>query len=101
MKDGASAPFARGAGGRPLAAPASGLASPDAARCMMQAYDWQGAVKTCQQTLRQDPDHLGALELLAQAQWFGGQFDAVISTTSRLLRLNPSEPGYRYTRGMA
>lgn len=48
-----------------------------------------------------DPDHLGALEVLAQAQWFGGEYEAVIRTTSRLLRLNPHEPGYRYTRGMA
>lgn len=68
---------------------------------MMQAYDWQGAMETCQRMLSADPDHLGALETLAQAQWFGGQYDAVIGTTSRLLRLNPSEPGYRYTRGMA
>lgn len=56
---------------------------------------------TCRQVLQSDPDHLGALEVLAQAQWFGGQFEDVIRTTSRLLRLNPLEPGYRYTRGMA
>ncbi|MBS1723959.1 MAG: hypothetical protein JSS66_13520 [Armatimonadetes bacterium] len=68
---------------------------------MMQAYDWQGAMEASQRMLSADPDHLGALEVLAQAQWFGGQYDAVVSTTSRLLRLNPSEPGYRYTRGMA
>ncbi|MCW5937236.1 MAG: hypothetical protein KIT11_08020 [Fimbriimonadaceae bacterium] len=41
------------------------------------------------------------METLAQAQWFGGLYDAVIKTTSRLLQLNPLEPGYRYTRGMA
>ncbi len=51
--------------------------------------------------LQKDPEHLGALEVLAQAQWFGGQFKEVIQTTSRLLRLNPHEPGYRYTRGMS
>lgn len=68
---------------------------------MMQAYDWQGALEKCQRMLSVDPDHLGALETLAQAQWHGGQFNAVIATTSRLLRLNPCEPGYRYTRGMA
>lgn len=67
----------------------------------MHTIDWQGTLETCQRTLSTDPDHLGALETLAQAQWFSGQFDAVITTTSRLLRLNPSEPGYRYTRGMA
>ena len=67
----------------------------------MYANDRQGTLETCQRMLRIDPDHLGALETLAQAQWFDGQFDAVIATTSRLLRLNPCEPGYRYTRGMA
>lgn len=67
----------------------------------MQQYDWQGALETCESTLRNDPDNLGALEVLAQAQWFGCQYAAVVTTTSRLLRLNPSEPGYRYTRGMA
>ena len=68
---------------------------------MLQSYDWQGALVTCEEVLRNDPEHLGALEVLAQAQWYGGQFAKVIDTTSRLLRLNPLEPGYRYTRGMA
>ena len=67
----------------------------------MEAYDWQGTLEACQITLRLDPDHLGALETLAQAQWFAGRYNDVIATTSRLLRLNPLEPGYRYTRGMA
>lgn len=68
---------------------------------MLQSYDWKGALASCQEVLSKDPEHLGALEVLAQAQWYGGQFDNVIDTTSRLLRLNPHEPGYRYTRGMA
>jgi tetratricopeptide (TPR) repeat protein len=67
----------------------------------MHVYDWEGAMESCQMVLRDDPDHLGALEILAQGQWFLGQYQAVIATTSHLLRLNPSEPGYRYTRGMA
>jgi len=71
------------------------------ARIMLQSYDWQGALSTCEEVLRNDPEHLGALEVLAQAQWYGGHFAKVIETTSRLLRLNPLEPGYRYTRGMA
>lgn len=64
-------------------------------------YDWQTTLEECRAVLRHDPDHLGALELLAQAQWFGGQYGDVVRTTSRMLRLNPLEPGYRYTRGMA
>jgi len=55
----------------------------------------------CNEVLQDDPDHLGALETLAKAQWLGGQYKEVIHTTNHLLRLNPHEPGYRYTRGMA
>lgn len=68
---------------------------------MNHPCDWEGALANCLEVLSTDPDHLGALEILAQAQWYGGEFEAVIQTTSRLLRLNPLEPGYRYTRGMA
>ncbi|MBX3111204.1 MAG: tetratricopeptide repeat protein [Fimbriimonadaceae bacterium] len=68
---------------------------------MLQSYNWRQAKEACLETLAKDPDHLGALETIAQAQWFGGEFDAVIATMTRLLRLNPHEPGYRYTRGMA
>lgn len=68
---------------------------------MLNSYDWQGALENCREVLQADPTHLGALEVLAQAQWFGGEYDAVIVTTGKLLRLNPHEPGYRYTRGMA
>lgn len=68
---------------------------------MLQSFDWRNAMDSCQEVLRTDPDHLGALETLAQAQWLGGAFSDVITTTTRLLQLNPHEPGYRYTRGMA
>lgn len=71
------------------------------ARMMMQSYQWEQALESCKEVLKGDPDHLGALEVMAQAQWFGGFYDDVIRTTSRLLMLNPHEPGYRYTRGMA
>ncbi|MDK3161028.1 hypothetical protein QPK87_31390 [Kamptonema cortianum] len=68
---------------------------------MLQSYDWEGALESCQRILQFDPNHIGALETLAQAQWQGGQFENVVRTTSKLLQLNPYEPGYRYTRGMA
>ncbi len=80
------------------------VASPFAdstARTMLHSYDWKGALESCRKVLEHDPDHLGALEVTAQALWFAGRYDEVVSTTNRLLMLNPLEPGYRYTRGMA
>jgi hypothetical protein len=68
---------------------------------MIQSFDWEGTLEVCNEMLRDDPDHLGALEMLAKAQWLGGHYKEVIHTTNHLLRLNPHEPGYRYTRGMA
>lgn len=68
---------------------------------MVQSFDWQGAMEMCLEVLRDDPDHLGALETLVKAQWLAGQYREVIATAGHLLRLNPYEPGYRYTRGMA
>ncbi len=68
---------------------------------MTQSNEWHGALENCLEVLKADPNHLGALEILAQAQWYAGQYEEVIVTTTRLLRLNPLEPGYRYTRGMA
>lgn len=70
-------------------------------RLMLQSFDWQNALETCRQVLQSDPDHLGALETMAHALWLGGEYQDVVRTTSRLLQLNPHEPGYRYTRGMA
>ncbi|MBX3096145.1 MAG: hypothetical protein KF812_04730 [Fimbriimonadaceae bacterium] len=71
------------------------------ARRQLQNYNWSAALASCNEILALDPDHLGALEVKAQALWFGGQYDGVVAVTTHLLRLNPSEPGYRYTRGMA
>jgi tetratricopeptide (TPR) repeat protein len=68
---------------------------------MLQSYDWKGALESCREVLEHDPDHLGALEVSAQALWFAGRFAEVVTTTNRMLKLNPREPGYRYTRGMA
>jgi tetratricopeptide (TPR) repeat protein len=68
---------------------------------MLHSYDWKGALESCREVLKHDPDHLGALEVTAQALWFAGDYEEVVRTTNRLLQLNPLEPGYRYTRGMA
>lgn len=55
----------------------------------------------CRRALRRDPRDLGALEEMAHALWQGERYDEVIRVTTRLLRLNPYEPGYRYARGLA
>ena len=60
-----------------------------------------GELENCRQILEKDPNHLGALEISAQALWYEENFEEVIKITTRLIRLNPHEPGYRYTRGMA
>lgn len=65
------------------------------------AQDWRKALRQCHRILARDPEHLGALEVLAQAQWFCSYYPELIETATKLLRLNPLEPGYRYTRGMA
>ena len=61
----------------------------------------RGELESCRQILEKDPNHLGALEISAQALWYEENFEEVIKVTTRLIRLNPHEPGYRYTRGMA
>lgn len=48
-----------------------------------------------------DPTHIGALETLAKAQWRSSQHEELLTTVSRLLRLNPYEPGYHALRGAA
>ena len=67
----------------------------------MHTNDWKGTLESCKKVLEHDPEHIGALEVAAQALWFEGKYSDVVKTTSRLLMLNPDEPGYRYTRGMA
>src|SRR5580700_1569148 len=51
--------------------------------------------------LTEDDSHVGALELLAKAQWQSGVYDELLQTLSRLIRLNPYEPGYHALKGAA
>lgn len=71
------------------------------AHALLKSQEWARAKDACAAILALDSEHLGALEVRAQAEWFCAQYSEVIETTTQLLRLNPSEPGYRYTRGMA
>ena len=70
-------------------------------RSRLHTYDWKDALESCREVLEHDPEHLGALEVSAQALWYAGKYKEVVETPNRLLKLNPLEPGYRYTRGMA
>jgi len=73
----------------------------DEAVRLFDAGDLVQARKVLNRCLRRDPDHVGALELQARLQWRCGELEHLLSTLSRLLELNPYEPGYHYLRGSA
>jgi hypothetical protein len=52
------------------------------------------AIELAKQTLKVDPSHVGALEILAKAQWQASQCDELLLTLRKLIELNPYEPGY-------
>lgn len=52
------------------------------------------AIEFAKQTLKSDPSHVGALEILAKAQWQASQCDELLLTLRKLIELNPYEPGY-------
>jgi hypothetical protein len=54
-----------------------------------------------QSVLSESQDHLGALEVQARLLWKLQDFRGVVKTTSKLITLNPYEPGYHSLRGMA
>jgi tetratricopeptide (TPR) repeat protein len=54
-----------------------------------------------QSVLVSDPNHVGALEVLARCLWKSEDFVGLESVTTRLTELNPFEPGYHSLRGMA
>ena len=51
--------------------------------------------------LADDPNHVGALEVLAKALWQAGDCETLLTTLDRLILLNPYEPGYHALRGAA
>ncbi|MBC8066451.1 MAG: hypothetical protein H7Y17_16590 [Chlorobia bacterium] len=52
------------------------------------------AIEFAKQTLKEDPSHVGALEILAKGQWQASQCDELLLTLRKLIELNPYEPGY-------
>src|SRR5688572_26725029 len=60
----------------------------------MVAGNVGSAIEFAKQTLKSDPGHVGALEILAKAQWQASQCDELLLTLRKLIELNPYEPGY-------
>jgi len=71
------------------------------AEVLLQSRDSVEATKLARQILRSDRTHVGALEVLARSEWQRQRFDDVVSTTRRLIRLDPYNPGYHMLRGAA
>jgi tetratricopeptide (TPR) repeat protein len=65
------------------------------------ASDWQTCASLSESVLQEDPEHVGALELLAKALWHGRQFETLMPVIARLVAANPFEPGYHALRGAA
>jgi len=51
-------------------------------------------VEEARRILRNDPNHVPALETLAKTQWKSTQLDELLVTLKKLIALNPYEPGY-------
>lgn len=71
------------------------------AEALLQSRDASGAAVIARRILRRDRTHVGALEVLARSQWQQQRFNDLISTTRRLIRLDPYNPGYHMLRGAA
>ena len=71
------------------------------AEALLQSRDASGAATLARRILRRDRSHVGALEVLARSQWQQQRFEDLISTTRRLIRLDPYNPGYHMLRGAA
>ncbi len=56
---------------------------------------------SAQAVLNLDPDHAGALELLAKALWQRANLEELLPVIDKLVSLNPYEPGYYSLRGSA
>lgn len=63
--------------------------------------DLADQVRVQRSALRRDPDHVGHLEELAKLLWSAQDYKEAVQIATRLLRLNPYEPGYRYLRGLS
>lgn len=67
----------------------------------VQAGDWRGALLAARRRLKNDPDDLSGLEVLARALVALGAPDEALSVLRHLIRLNPHEPAYDLWRSSA
>jgi hypothetical protein len=59
------------------------------------------AIAFARRILDKDATHVGALEVLAKAQWQSNLFDELLLTLAKLVELNPYEPGYHSLQACA
>ncbi|MEA2553812.1 MAG: hypothetical protein QOJ65_1988 [Fimbriimonadaceae bacterium] len=71
------------------------------AEALLQARDAVQAASVAKRILRRDPTHVGALEVLARAQWQQQRFEDLVDTTRSLTALDPYNPGYHMLLGAA
>lgn len=57
------------------------------------------AIACSRYVLRQNPEQVGALEVLAKGLWQLSKYNDLLLTLTTLVRLNPYEPGYHSLRG--
>lgn len=58
------------------------------------------AIRKGRSAVRRDPSNVALLELLARGLWAASRYEDVLQTTHSLIRLLPSEPGYRLLQAM-
>ena len=63
--------------------------------------DYAESTVQAKRVLSADPNHLGALELLARSHWRSGAYETCVDVLRHLIRLNPYEPGYHFLRAGA
>lgn len=78
---------------------AVGLGIPHAQR-MFDAGEDERVLDIARQVLHAEPDHVPMLELEVRALWRMGRTAQALQRLSRLMALNPMEPGYCYLQGM-
>lgn len=61
---------------------------------LLRMGDPEGAAACARRVAARDPEHLGALELLAKALWLLGDLEEVVRCARQLSSLFPYEPGY-------
>lgn len=67
----------------------------------LRCGNYKEAAGLAQKIVHADPTNVGALETLAKALWQTGAHEEVLGVVTRLISLNPYEPGYHTLRGAA